>query len=77
MKTPEISVTCPLKRYADLPDYLKKYYNKPINTSKTIKKPFYCPNGKAKCGMCRKNRKGDHKQKSKNYEYFYSEKESY
>ena len=23
--------------------YLSKYYNKPIITSKTIKKPYYCP----------------------------------
>jgi len=28
--------------------YLSKYYNKPIITSKTIKKPYYCPKGQSK-----------------------------
>ena len=67
MKTPKISRTCTQRRFNDLPDYMKKYYNKPVHTSATLKKPYFCPNGKTKCSMCRHSTKGDYKQKSKDY----------
>jgi hypothetical protein len=46
-------------------EYLSKMYNKPIVTSKTIKKPFCCPNGRKSCSLCSRekcieNKKKDH-----------------
>ena len=66
MKTPKISRTCTSRRYDSLPDYMKPYYNRPIHTSDTLKKPYFCPNGKAKCSMCSHKTKGDQKAKARN-----------
>jgi hypothetical protein len=52
-------VTCYQDRSSSLPEHMKKYYNKPIHTNKTIKKPFYCPNGRRNCSMCHMKENGN------------------
>lgn len=69
MKLQRISRTCTDKRYKDLPEYMKKYYNKPSYTSNTIKKPYGCGchHGKNKCMLCKPHTKGNYKEANKNY----------
>ncbi len=69
MKVKRISRTCTPKRYVDLPEYLKKYYNNVSYTSNTVKKPYgcNCHHGKSKCVQCRPYKHGIHKETSKDY----------
>jgi hypothetical protein len=48
----EFCVVIKPKRYDDLPEYSKKYYNKIVKTNKSIKQPYNCPNGRKHCIIC-------------------------
>jgi hypothetical protein len=48
--------------------YVAKWYNTPIITSKSIKKPYYCPKGKSNCKLCSEERHNE--QNKKNYNIF-------
>lgn len=63
MRKPRIFVSCEYSYIDNMNDYEKKYYNKNIFTSKTIKKPYGCPNGRRKCPLC------THKDKNKVFQY--------
>lgn len=40
------------KRFDELPEYSKKYYNKTVRTNKSIKQPYNCPYGRKHCSLC-------------------------
>ena len=54
----------PSKRCEELPEYCVNYYNKSIFTNKSIRMPYYCPNGRQHCSMCsRPEQSGKYKRK--------------
>jgi hypothetical protein len=65
----KVCVHVPCWRYDTLPDSCKGYYNHQVETNKTVKMPYYCPNGKSNCLMCSQyQRSGKYKRKQRKHD---------
>jgi hypothetical protein len=52
MRRPAVQILISQKRYDDLPEQCKGYYNTVVFTNNTVKKPYFCPKGRSHCSMC-------------------------
>lgn len=61
-----ISVSLSKKTHDDLPEYLQGYYNRPVHTNKTVKKPYSCSANHGIC-FCHMKPKGQNKRKARDF----------